>query len=131
MHISEDDLHELSKYTHETGRHLDNSSGLAKLEDIEKYLPVLEDFKYVDDVFSFKTLGNIEPHTDLDKYDATLFILTDKIYPNNMADAHCILIHSAIENLTMGSCVLFDHKEEHAIMCNHGWSGLAIPVVKK
>lgn len=132
MHISEDDLYELSKYTHETGRQLDNSSGLARLKDIEKYLPVLEEFDYVDDVFSFKTLGNIEPHTDIDSYDSTLFILTDKIYPSCVSEAHCVfLLTDGWINLSVGSCVLFDHKEYHAIMCNHGWAGLAIPLMKK
>lgn len=130
--ISEDAIYELGKYTHETGRIFDNSSGLAQLEDIVKYLPKLEGFVYVDDVFSFKTIGNIEPHTDYDEYDATLFILTDKIYASNITDVHCVLLHSeGYVNLSIGSCVILDHKQEHALMCNHGWAALAIPLVKK
>ena len=132
MYINQDDLYELSKYVHETGGNLDNSSGLAHLKDIEKYLPVLKEYEYVDDVFSIKTLGNVEPHTDIDEYEATLFILTDKVFASHIVDVHCVLLHSkGSVNLTTGSCILFDHKEEHALMCNHGWSGLAIPLVKK
>ena len=127
--VTGDNLYELAKYTHETGRTLHNSGGLARLEDIEKYLPVLKDFEYVDDVFSFKTMGNIEPHTDIDEYDSTLFILTDKVFPSYAGDTHCILIHSnGWDNLKEGSCVVFNHKSYHAVMCNHGWAGLAIPL---
>ena len=132
MYISEDNLYELAKYTHETGGNLDSSYRLARLKDIEKYLPVLKYFEYVDEVFSFKTIGNIEPHTDIDKYEATLFFLTDKVFASYTIDTHCNLIHSeGMVKLSIGSCVIFDHKEEHAIMCNHGWAGLAIPLVRK
>ena len=137
IHLGKGNFDKIRQIVWERGSTLNGFFTHRIFKEIEEYLPKLDkkvaNYYYdINEAFLFKVVGNIHPHIDDDETDATLFILLDVIYPNEIGfnNSKVTLVTNPLIELEIYRPVIFDHHQTHAILSDLAWCAIAIPLFK-
>lgn len=122
--ISYDSFTELSHVSFDMGSCI--SEGKAcDLGEIQHLLPEIEGYDYTDNVFLFKTIGSISPHSDHDIGTHSVFFLFD-VFNIDYAETDFYFLAEKTFEMRSGDFLIFNHTEEHSVLTNSAWVGMSI-----